>query len=457
LREASGRLHTAVDARLAEGASGEPVAGEAAAVTLAIAETRPRTARQRHRRRPGVLTAATAAVLLVVGVVAGALMWRASDDDAGVVEAGPAGLLAVPHDYVVAGWLPEGYQLLGASLTGPRPEPGGDRDDRGLRRSGVPDPWTGRRLEVSRGKLGPPLFNRSDLRPITVGGHPATIAGVDAGSPDDVAVARIEVAWGEGDTATRVVGIHMSPADVLSAAEHVGEGPRITAAGLPDGFEELGRGPLSYRGNARGKDELGGLTLTYRLRSMPDRLDEDGNVPADAMTQIQITQRPGTADEFPMMQLGNPEVVETEALGEPAYSSLGTLELFDPGSQQIVTISGTRGPHGAELERVAEGLRPVALAEVEQLIAPFVLSGPPPLAAGETLLAQGTEDGACGACSPSAGRRTRSSPRPRWAGPRCASPPTAPAATSTSTWAKGPPGAPACGSSSARSEAMPSA
>jgi hypothetical protein len=242
--------------------------------------------------------------------------------------------------------------------------------------------------------LGPPLFNRSDLRPITVGGHPATIAGVDAGSPDDVAVARIEVAWGEGDTATRVVGIHMSPADVLSAAEHVGEGPRITAAGLPDGFEELGRGPLSYRGNARGKDELGGLTLTYRLRSMPDRLDEDGNVPADAMTQIQITQRPGTADEFPMMQLGNPEVVETEALGEPAYSSLGTLELFDPGSQQIVTISGTRGPHGAELERVAEGLRPVALAEVEQLIAPFVLSGPPPLAAGETLLAQGTEDGA---------------------------------------------------------------
>ena len=309
------------------------------------------------RPSPGrrVLLAA-AAVLILAGASAAIVLTR--DDRPAVTSAQPT--------YLLAGWLPEGL--------GPEPESAAVHGEMGVDdgRAGeiavygsesADDPWAGPTVGVVRIVPDVSSFgNESDGEPITVGGHQATL------THDDSAW---NVEWSEDGGRVLVRGVDVSRDAVLAAAAAASAEPTITPAGLPDGFAEIGRGPLDATATG-GPPTEPGLTIFYTARA--------GYREPIGDERLIVTQRPGTAASVDLARWGSvdldssPTTVRGQHAVVARFSGATRLQWHEP-TGTLVTLLGF-GLDEDALRRVAEELRPAGGAEIDRLVDEHGTSSP---------------------------------------------------------------------------------
>lgn len=299
--------------------------------------------RSSQRRRRALLVAA--AIVVLTGVSAVMVLTR--DDPPAVTSGQPK--------YLLPGWLPEGW--------GPDPEAvvldddsvpdaglGGEIAVYGV--ESADDPWAGPTVGVARIVPDPSSFgDESDGEPITVGGHQAML------SRDGQAWA---VEWSEDGGRILIRGIGVSRDDVLAAAAAASAEPAIAPGGLPDGFVEIGRGPLNAAA-AIGYPTGSGLTLVYTTTAVPG-----------GDKYLAVVQRPGTAASVDLARWGSPglDAASTTVRGRHAvvgrFTGETLLQWHEP-SGTLVTLLAS-GLDEAAVRRVAEELRPAGDAEIGHLV-----------------------------------------------------------------------------------------
>jgi hypothetical protein len=284
--------------------------------------------------------------------------------------------------YLLPGWLPEGV--------GPDPETAVLHDDSGPD-SGLSgeivvygiestdDPWAGPTVGVAHIVPDPAsLGDGTDGERVTVGGHQATL------SQDDRAW---DVEWSEDDGRVLVRGFDLSRDEVLAAAAAASAEPAIAPGGLPDGFVEIGSGPLDAAG-AIGDSIGSGLSITYTATQAPG-----------GDKYLVVLQRPGTAASVDLARWGglSLDAASTTVGGRHAvlgrFASETLLQWYEP-SGTLVTLLAS-GLDEDAVRRVAEALRPAGDAEIGRLISAHPMdsalrSGFPSLEEGQVQVVWGT-------------------------------------------------------------------
>jgi hypothetical protein len=230
-------------------------AGTGGGEPLVVDLGRPSAPRTRPSSGRRALLAA-AAVLILAGASAAIVLTR--DDRPAVTSAQPT--------YLLPGWLPEGLGSEPESLV-VHEEMGTDDglvgDIAVYGSESADDPWAGPTVAVAR--IVPDVSSFGDEsagEPITVGGQQATL------TDDDPAW---NVEWSEDGARVLVRGVEVSRDEVLAAAAAASAEPAISAAGLPDGFAEIGRGPLDATATG-GPTEPGPRSSTPRRPDTGSRL-----------------------------------------------------------------------------------------------------------------------------------------------------------------------------------------
>jgi hypothetical protein len=318
-------------------------AGTGGGEPLVVDLGRPSAPRTRPSPRRRVLLAA-AAVLILAGASAAIVLTR--DDRPAVTSGRPA--------YLLPGWLPEGL--------GPEPATVGLNRDQGsgagfggevavYGSESADDPWAGPTVGVVHIVPDPSSFgDESDGEPITIGGHEATL------THDDPAW---NIEWSEDGGRVVVRGVDLSRDEVLAAAAAASAEPAISAAGLPDGFAEIGRGPLDAAATA-GFPDASGLTIAYTASATSDD------------TYLVVAQRPGTAASVDLARWGPSDVdgSSTTVRGQRAavarLSGATVLQWHEPTGTLVTVVAS--GLDEDALRRVAEELRPAGGAEIDRLV-----------------------------------------------------------------------------------------
>jgi hypothetical protein len=315
---------------------------------------------------------ATASAVLAVVLVGGFLV-RGGDSSSNASTTAPSG-------YLVPEWLPEGLQLhqvTSGSGTEPRNTLAGEIVVYGDTR--LADPWLGPILVLMRLDQG-------------------TWADSSEESTGDVDIDGVRHAIAEDDDATSVwpveggddhvvAGYGLTSDAVIRAAEHLTTELVVGAEGVPEGYEEIARGPV---GTAFGPASLqSGIVLVYGDGS------EDG-------PELRIMQRGATGrDPASLLRLGEHEssplslqVEIGKVRGEPAYStSLRNdvavdpltdgptepvpevdpllVQWFEPSLSSMVTVT-TTDVDDADLSKVIDSLRIADPEEVDDLLADYV-------------------------------------------------------------------------------------
>lgn len=273
---------------------------------------------------------AAAAVFAVVVAVGGFLALR--DDGSPALQATQPGL----SEYLVAGWLPEGWEPLYAALNprdGDSPVPEGETVAYGD--ASREDPWTGPVLVAQRYTAHADDWwwapAPEDVTDITIEGVPVFVE--DNG--DVITVGTAEPIG--GDQYVAVVGYGFDLDVVLEAARHLTMDPAVGQRGLPDGYEEIARGPVAatFMGQMR-HPSLDGLAVSY---GRPDGEDPQINLaqqPADS---------PGAAALLRLFSLESGsgfEVDVTQVRGQEAY----VLRLSSTTMTEEATGTGTEAETG---------------------------------------------------------------------------------------------------------------
>lgn len=291
------------------------------------------------------LVAATVFVVVAVGVAVVAFR----DDDRPTTAAG-----SDSAEYLVAGWLPHGWEPAWAEL-------GSQRDDLGIPTGEIAvygdvsleDPWSGPVLTATRADGADsgdvPRDNRTE--DITIGGAPGILQDegeVVSASPTEPL---------EGEHHVGVTGYGLGRDVVVEAGEHLIGDPAIGSEGLPDGHEEIARGPLRAMTTAMAMPAsnfawIDGLAIAYGQPSGGEGL-------------LALTQQPaddsGAAALIRLMALDpewDGEDAVTEVRGQPAYilrssgSPGGHAEMAEPGGSGLDSESEADGPAGRAPETV---------------------------------------------------------------------------------------------------------
>jgi hypothetical protein len=335
--------------------------------------------RARHRRRVRWLAVAAAAALIA------ALATMVAREPRTHVDSDQPRLL-------VPAAAPAGMDLVWVQpLDGSDRDPAVDIETAVYGEAAAADPWHGPVIVVLQQHVGddrpsdfqPPMDAHRET--IDIAGHEAilsegTFTGAEAAGGDGGDA--WQVTWTAGDERLVVGGSPGVGRDqVIAAATHVEDG-RVAAAGLPDGFDLLARGPLDAAVDPMGLTSLpytSGLVLTYR----PPGGAEDGPF-------IAMLQRPGDPEAVDLLRFAYPDGRSVEVRGR--HGMLGVrddhvaLQWLEPDGQ-LVTLYGL-GFAEEVLLAMAEDLTEIAPGEVSDLAAttPGVL-GPAP--AGGVVVAEG--------------------------------------------------------------------
>lgn len=296
---------------------------------------------QRARRGGRRLWPATAAVAAVLALVVSLVLLQ----DGGGEPSTTTGATGTPGatEYLLPDWLPEDWEpqvaVLATGSEGANVVAGevviyGD--------GALDDPWAGPRLTAIRSEQPPDETTNEDVgraerhEAITIAGHEGVLV------PDD----RQPAAWAvEGEHSLGVTGVDVAAELVADAAEHLRDDPAIGAEGLPNGYEEIARGPLGAIGpGGVGQGVEEGLTVAY-------------GEPSARTPALVLTQRPAAGPEAAelLRMLGDDpigsqdepveiDVVETEVRGETAYAINEVVGAVADGSQegileQVIVIS----------------------------------------------------------------------------------------------------------------------
>ncbi len=229
------------------------------------------------------------------------------------------------------------------------------------------DPWA-RTLAVVHFAVPPETagdWQFDDGEPVTVAGHEAIVSEIDetdagSGGPG------WQVRWEVDDGTLAVAGTGLSRDDVLAAAAEASEAPAIGAAGLPDGFAELARGPLDAASPMffDMATPAAGLVVSY---SAPAAGDDD----TEGETVLMIVQRPGEAAAVDLLRGSYPDSEGVTVRGRHGVVGRGEGDLvvqwLEPGGQ-LVSVIGV-GVTEQALLQVADRLRPAGPDEIAALLA----------------------------------------------------------------------------------------
>jgi hypothetical protein len=303
-------------------------------------------------RRRRVLLAA-AAIVVLVGVSAAIVLMR--DERPAVTSGQPT--------YLLPSWLPEGLgrepemvvlhddSTTNAGLNGEIAVYGIESAD---------DPWAGPTVGVAHIVPDPSSFgDESDGEQVTVGGHQATLSEDDRGW---------DVQWSEDGGRVLVRGVDMSRDEVLAAAAAASAEPAIALEGLPDGFAEIGRGPLDAVGTI-GPFTGSGLSITYTSTAA-----------SSSEKSLVVAQRPGTAASVDLAGWGlNLDTGSTTVRGRHAavgrwFTSETLLQWYEPSGTLVTLLASGLDEHA--VRRVAEELRPAGDAEIGHLISEHPMDSP---------------------------------------------------------------------------------
>ena len=299
------------------------------------------------RQRRAVMALA-AVIVLVAGVVTGIVATR---DERGTVTSDSGLELLMPR------WLPDGVMPVQALRLEDVPEAGalgGEVVAYGQRNGS--DPWAGPILVASRIVPDPATTgDETQGETVTIDGQPATVSQHDGGT--------WTATWSIEGARLQVEGRVLTREQVIAAAESTSPGPAIDAAGLPDGFTELARGPLDamlagalgYSGSSRG------LAVNYALAE-----EAPTGTPF-----LSIVERAGPASAVDLARLTYDEARSVTVRGQHGVlASTGDevlLQWAEPDGL-LVTMQASHLPDD-DLLRVADGLRPAGAGEIDQLVA----------------------------------------------------------------------------------------
>jgi hypothetical protein len=359
-----------------------------------------RVGRRPTRARRGLLVAAVVAVLAAVG---GAIAVVTGDDGPSAVSSGGSELL-------LPGWLPAGLRPVQAvdfaHDTGSDQDAGLGGVDGDIAVYGDPDaddPWSAVLgvLHVADQEAfgGPPTDGES----VTVAGHDAVLrqgegTGWGGTSPS------WEVEW-EVDGGRLLVAGARTPYEALAAAEAATTEPAIEPSGLPDGYTELARGPISATFSITysppfdfGRFAGSGLAVTYADRSEVTAIPVDGG---EGPTAVTVVQRPGPAsavdlprafvpDSEAITVRGHHAVVSRAGIEGPGGTGTVAVQWAEPDGQ-LVTVVGSGVTEDVVL-RVAESLQTAGADEVAGLVGALADLPPPEfraVPAGRVVVASG--------------------------------------------------------------------
>ena len=347
-------------------------------------------------RRPVRRWWLAAAVVTLLMAVAGAVAVVIADDGRSPVSS------SGPLHYLLPSWLPAGLQPVRATGI-PDPASAGFTADVAV--YGDPDrddPWSSTlavvHLIAPEALLGDAPSGGEE---VTVAGHDARLSNQSEGLGSSGPT--WEVAWQVDDGRLIVSGPHR--ADVLAAAEAATTEPAIAGSGLPDGYQELARGPFTdsllftslfegFGGDAA--DTVGddsGLVVTYG-----DPADRD-----TVRTAVVVAQRPGPASAVDLLRIWVPDAEATSVHGRPAVigrtrelagsageNGVVAVQWAEPDGQ-LVTVVGFGVAEDVVLQ-VAEGMRPATAGEVATLREAHAVPAPRELGAvpdGQVAVATG--------------------------------------------------------------------
>ncbi len=311
----------------------------------------------RGRRRPLALVAAVAAVAAAGAAIA--IVDRGDDPD---VTSGGPGTVLLP------GWLPAGLEPEVAFDPSDAALPGGIGGESAVYGdASAPDPWASTlavvHLVVPPEAAGDWQFD--DGEPVTVAGHEAIVAAIDGTDPGSSGPGW-QVRWEVDDGTLAVAGTGLSRDEVLAAAAKATGAPGIGAAGLPDGFAELARGPLDAASPMFFDMATpgAGLVVSY---SVPAAGDED----IEGETGLAIVQRPGDAAAVDLLRASYPESEGITVRGRHGAMGRGDHDLvvqwLEPDGQ-LVSVIGVGFTEQALLQ-VVDRLRPAGPDEIAALLA----------------------------------------------------------------------------------------
>ena len=324
----------------------------------------------RPPRRGWLVAAAAAVVAVAVGAAAVALQ-----GDSPPTTSSGGGTLLLPD------WLPDdfapGQAVDGRTVSGILP------DGRVVvyGRAGEPDPWAGPTIAVVRVEQE---WLPDGEAEVTAGSRRASVVG-DAGWPT--------YAWSDGGATVGLVARGVSEAETTAAIAATTAEPAVPAEALPPGFGEIARGGTSATARLPG----------LRYGSPGDSLSVvyyPGGGPRPEPTLV-VRQRPGAEAEVDLARLGATESRPAEVRGRhaaavTAVSEDGTVvyhavQWWEEG--MLVTVGGT-GLSEEAVVRVAEGMRPAARGEMDDLLAAYAVPIEESVAAGTAAdIAGGTEAG----------------------------------------------------------------
>jgi hypothetical protein len=339
-----------------------PVAPEPAVIRLDGADG--------HRTRRRLLAAAAVVVLALAG---GAVAVLTRDD--GGADVTSRGRL----DYLLPGWLPAGFEPTQAIDLAAEAVPGGFGGDIAV--YGNPDaadPWSGTlvviHLVADEEGLGGPL---SDGDPITVDGDDAVLRETEG--PESEGPGRGWEVERQVDDGRLIVGGALTRDEILAAAEAATIEPAVDASALPDGYEELARGPVAAATPTLFDNAMyrSGLAVTYSDGSGGDdgaTIDSDPSGD-DGGTMLAVVQRPGPASAVDLLRASFPDSGSITVRGRHAAIGRGdfnesngmvAVQWAEPEGQ-LVTVVGFGVAEDALL-RVAEELRLATAGEIDALL-----------------------------------------------------------------------------------------
>jgi hypothetical protein len=260
--------------------------------------------------------AAAAVMVLVLG--AGAFVMLRDDSSPSTVTGQPG------QGYLVADWLPEGLELQRAAMvSGDDPEmSSSERGDLAVYGDGsLDDPWDGpilvaETLEEPNPEIVEFLTEDAgypDFEEVTVGDAAGVIETGYQGT--------LTVHIPAGDGTSTVTGYGFDRDELLAAAEHLTNSPAVGDEGLPDGYEEIARGPRGAAFSPAGMS-WDGLRLTYEVAR--DGIDPD-DPDFDVLPGIGISQQSGGPQAAALIRLMviseglEAEVEQIEVRGQEAY------------------------------------------------------------------------------------------------------------------------------------------
>jgi hypothetical protein len=309
-----------------------------------------------------------------------------------------------PLHYLLPSWLPAGLQPVAAGGLPDTAAAGFTADVAVYGDADSDDPWSAPLAVVHLVADEELLGDRSS------GGEEVTVAGHDArlreseGLGDGSAGPTWEVEW-QVDDGMLIVSGPLDQADVLAAAEAATTEPAIEPSGLPDGYTELARGPISatlsitYRPPFDfGAFAGSGLAVTYVDRSEVTATPVDGG---EGPTTVTVVQYPGPASAVDLPRVfvpdseaitvrGHHALVSRVGVEGPGGTGTVAVQWAEPDGQ-LVTVVGSGVTEDVVL-RVAESLQTAGADEVAGLVGALADLPPPEfraVPAGRVVVASG--------------------------------------------------------------------